>query len=207
MSAVWLKIITILCLYCSALTDTEVKGLVWRNVGEAFTIQCRTDGEQESLCLRMGLNEQFEVFFRNKLSVKDTVAQKFTGRLESNGVFPNMDIFIKNLSLTDTGPYWCGYSMYDKKTHEQKVINGEGSMLLVVTDNRHANTNTVNGCDSSHQNLVLMSVVSSAAVLLGIIIIFLIWIIHKMKVFRTTVKPRRVATNEVYEDMRGTMRR
>ncbi|XP_069569628.1 uncharacterized protein [Brachyistius frenatus] len=134
MSAVWLKIITILCLYCSALTDTEVKGLVWRNVGEAFTIQCRTDGEQESLCLRMGLNEQFEVFFRNKLSVKDTVAQKFTGRLESNGVFPNMDIFIKNLSLTDTGPYWCGYSMYDKKTHEQKVINGEGSMLLVVTD-------------------------------------------------------------------------
>lgn len=204
MCAVWLKLLTILCIYCAALIDAENKGVVWRNVGEAVTIQCRARQSQEYLSLRMGLNEEREVFFTESFT-KNTVARGVTGRLQFNGVFPNVDVLIQNLTLNDTGPYWCVYKMFDEKKNTMKITKGEGSVLLVVTEDRRATTDAVQGCNSPDQSLVLVSVVVAAAVLFGLIIGFIIWLVLKTK--RNTVKPRPVATNDVYEDMRGTLRR
>ncbi|XP_047428073.1 uncharacterized protein LOC124998005 [Mugil cephalus] len=203
MSGVWLKLVTIVCLSYTVLTGAEIKGVVWKKLGEAITIQCRFEN-QKNMSLKMGLNGSLVL---KKCSQTETVGNQFHGRLVSNVAFSNMDILIKNLTSKDTGPYWCEYNMCDKEAKDTKTMNGTGSILLVVTDDRHTTTDAVHGCESSHQKLVLVSVVIAAAVLLGIIMAFFIRIILKAKHLCTTVKPRRVTTNDVYEDMRGTLRR
>ncbi|XP_070778969.1 T-cell antigen CD7-like [Enoplosus armatus] len=201
MSAVWLKFITILCLSCEALSDPGSSGVVWRDFGGTVTIQCRSpEPNQEFLSLKMGLSEENTVLYKDRNSDKTTIATEFTGRLQLNGEFPNVDILIKNLTSNDTGPYWCEYKRFDQKFSKVVIKKGEGSVLLVVKD-------TAQQCEPSNKNLILVPVAISAAVLVIIFIIFLILIIHKTKALRTTVKPRRVITNDVYEDMRGTLRR
>ncbi|XP_073351089.1 uncharacterized protein [Pagrus major] len=203
MSAVWLKVITILCLSCTALSGPERGGVVWRDLGGTVTIQCRTsESDQQSMSLKKGLKEDYEVLFTEGNPAKDTIAKELTGRLQVHGAFPNLSILIKNLTSDDTGPYWCIYSKFDLKSGQLIQKRDNGSVLLVVTDS----TNSMKQCDPATNELVLVSVVISAAVLLAIIMGLFIWII-KTKSSHSTVKPRRVANNDVYEDMRGTLRR
>ncbi|XP_023137512.1 immunoglobulin V-set domain-containing protein isoform X2 [Amphiprion ocellaris] len=209
MSEVWLRIIAVVSVCCSALSQAEDRGVVWRDVGESVTIQCRTPADQEYLYLRMGLSEDTDVFFTEKASGKITISKQYQYRLQSDGKFPNVDILIKNLTANDTGPYWCMYKVFDRKIHKPVSTKGSGSVLLVVTRDKHAAraTSTAPPCDASHQDLVMVSVVISAAVLLCILMAFLIMIILKTKSLRASVAPRRLPTNDVYEDMRGTFRR
>ncbi|XP_049418241.1 uncharacterized protein LOC125880052 [Epinephelus fuscoguttatus] len=200
MSAVCLKLITILCLSCTVLSGPGGSGVVWRDFGGAITIQCRPcETDQEFLAVQKGLSEDNRILFIDGSSQKETFHKDFMGRIQSNGEFPNMDILIKNLTTEDTGPYWCVYKKFDVNSEQTISTKGTGSVLLVVTD-------TAKPCDSSTNYLLLVSVVISAAVLLGIFICFLIWLI-KTKTLCTTKKPRHVPNNDVYEDMRGTIRR
>ncbi|XP_035511706.1 uncharacterized protein LOC118323751 [Morone saxatilis] len=208
MFAVWLKLITILCLSYTALTGPD-SGVVWKDFGGSVTIQCRPpEPEQDSLTLKKGLSEDIDVFNKDSVSDKNTIAEQFKYRLQSNGKFPSVDILIKNLTSDDTGPYWCCYSKFDQKTASVIHKKGTGSVLLVVLLVVSGTEPAPKQCDtSSDKNLVVVSVVISAAVLLGIVIGFFIWITLKTKTLRNTVKPRRATTNDVYEDMRGTLRR
>ncbi|XP_071329942.1 uncharacterized protein [Trachinotus anak] len=200
MSAAWIKLTTVLCLICTAQSDPESSKVVWKNFGEAITIQCRTSqNAEEFLSLSKGLNEEVQIIYKEKSSGKDNIASEFTSRLQLNGAFPNVDILIKNLTSADTGPYWCVYKRFNKESAEFMTTKGNGSVLLVVTDAKQA-------CETTHLNLVLACVVVSAAVLLIFILIALVWIFIKTKKLRSTAKPRPVATNDVYEDMRGTLR-
>ncbi|KAF3846445.1 hypothetical protein F7725_003523 [Dissostichus mawsoni] len=158
--------------------------------------------KQDSLALKKGLYMKSDVFNRHGKSEKVTIAKDFQDRLQFNGLFPNMDILIKNVTSKDTDTYWCVY----KKVEVSSPVteNGEGSILLVVTEPQ--TDSSVPQCDQSNNNLILVLVVIGAAVLLGIIICFLVWIFRKTKSLRSAKKPRRVATNDVYEDMRGTIR-
>ncbi|XP_031728138.1 uncharacterized protein LOC116397108 isoform X2 [Anarrhichthys ocellatus] len=174
MSAVYLKLTAVLCLSCTALSGTGSSGVVWRDFGEAFTIQCRYPQQgQSSLSLEQGLSERKLVLFKYRKSEKISTAEEFSGRLQLNGVFPNLDILIKNLTSNDTGTYWCMYNKFDGESTLNVKVQGSGSVLLVVTDTR---------CDdqSDNNNLILVSVVICVATLLGIIICFLIWIILKV---------------------------
>ncbi|XP_051245010.1 uncharacterized protein LOC127356954 isoform X3 [Dicentrarchus labrax] len=173
MSAAWLKLITILCLSCTALSgpDSEV---LWKDFGGSFTIQCRApEPEQDSLTLKKGLSMDIDVFHKPSGSDRNITAEQFKYRLQSNGKFPNVDILIKNLTSNDTGPYWCCYAKFDLNTATVIHKKGTGSVLLVVSD-------TVKQCDPPHQNLTLGFVVISA-VLVGFIIGILIWITLKVK--------------------------
>ncbi|XP_022056930.1 uncharacterized protein si:ch211-188c18.1 isoform X2 [Acanthochromis polyacanthus] len=207
MSEVWLRIVVVVSVCCTALSQAEDRGGVWRDVGESVTIQCRTSAEQDSLYLKMGLSKDIDVFFTEKDTGKNTISTQYKHRLQSNGAFPNVDILIKNLTANDTGPYWCMYKAFDRKTSKQTATDGSGSVLLVVTREVRAPTGPVKACDATHQDLVMVSVVISAAVLLCILMAFLIMIIIKTKSLRASVAPRRLPTNDVYEDMRGTFRR
>ncbi|KAM6913879.1 uncharacterized protein PEZ65_014394 isoform 2-T2 [Lycodopsis pacificus] len=197
MSAVYLKLTAVLCLSCTALSGPGSSGgVVWRDFGEAITIQCRCPEQgPDSMTLQQGLSDKTLVLFKDGKSEKTNTAKEFSGRLQLNGVFPNMDILIMNLTANDTGTYWCMYMKFDRVTSDYKEVKGSGSVLLVVTDTR---------CDaqSDSNNLILVSVVICAATLLGIIICFLIWIILKTKMC-TAKKPRFVPNNDVYEEMRG----
>ncbi|XP_074553381.1 uncharacterized protein LOC141809992 isoform X2 [Halichoeres trimaculatus] len=198
MSAVCLKLLTILSVCCTALSASESSGAIWKDPGDSITIQCRFPTKDQSyMYLKKGLND-FDVFFRQKGSEKDTIATGFKSRLQTHGVFPNVDILIRNLTSDDTDPYWCEYQKISMSPQKTK---GQGSVLLVV--NRES---TAQQCGEPNKDLVLVSVVISAVVLLGILLAFFVWII-KTKALRTTVKPQRVSNNDVYEDMRGTVRR
>ncbi|XP_025762746.1 uncharacterized protein LOC109201947 isoform X4 [Oreochromis niloticus] len=175
MSAVCLFTL-ILCLYGTARTaagkaETDGHGVVRRNVGEQVTIQCRSASNQDMLYLKKGLNEEEDIYFTD--SNKSTINQKFTDRLQFHGKLPTVDILIKNLTLNDTGPYWCMYKSTDQK-YELKTTRGSGSVLLVVT---------VPQCDQSQGDLplILASVVICAGVLIVILVASLICIIIKNK--------------------------
>uniref|UniRef100_A0A3B4H875 Immunoglobulin V-set domain-containing protein n=1 Tax=Pundamilia nyererei TaxID=303518 RepID=A0A3B4H875_9CICH len=127
MSAVWLQLITLLCVSFGAPNGYEV---IRRNVGQQVTIQCRSASNQEMLYLKRGLNEEEDIFYLTDLQ-KSTINQKFTDRLQFHGQVPNVDILLKNLTLDDTGPYWCVYKV--SSNYEFKTSRGNGSVLLVVT--------------------------------------------------------------------------
>ncbi|XP_034751045.1 uncharacterized protein LOC117958646 isoform X2 [Etheostoma cragini] len=207
MSVFWLKLTTVICLYYAALSGPVNSEVVWRDSGEAVTIQCRcSDPNQEFLTLKKGLSEDYEVLYKDGNSEKDTIKKEFKARLQLNGVFPNVDIFIKNLTSNDTGPYWCEYKKFDPKFNEAMKMKGTGSILLVVTDRPQQFADST--CDPLENNLILVFVVICAALLIGIIMCLLIRIIIlKTKTLRTKKKTRKVPTNDVYEDMRGTIRR
>ncbi|XP_054464073.1 uncharacterized protein LOC129098956 [Anoplopoma fimbria] len=199
MSAVYLKLMTILCLSCTALSGPGSSGVLWKDVGEAVTIQCRPDAkDQEYLRLEKGLSND-QIYFTDGTPGKKTISTKFQGRLQLHGDFPNITILIKNLTTEDTGPYYCMYSKFDPKSAQAVDRRGLGSVLLVVTDTA-TDTAEEQQCDV---NLIMVAVVICGAALLVITICILIWLILKI----TTKKPRRVPNNDVYEDMRGTIRR
>lgn len=126
--------------------------------------------------------------------------------MQLNGNFPNLDFLLKNLTSDDTGVYWCLYKEFDAKSGTTAVIEGQGSVLLVVTDpTGEVDKSTAHDCDQPNKELVLTSVVISSAVLLTIIMALFLLVIRKVKSRLSADKPRPL--NDVYEDMRGTIRR
>ncbi|XP_034567529.1 uncharacterized protein LOC117832485 [Notolabrus celidotus] len=202
MSAISLKLITYLCLCGTALSGSDSNGVVWRNLGESVTIQCRSPTpDQHYLYLIKGL-EDFQVLFGEKKTGTYKIEQSFTSRLQCDGDLPNVDIVIKNLTSDDIGPYWCEYQKMDFDSPQPSKQRGQGSVIVVVRDTEHEEK-----CEQwPSKNLVLVSVVICAVILLVILLVFFIWIV-KTKTLGTTVKPQRVSNNDVYEDMRGTIRR
>uniref|UniRef100_A0A3P9C573 Immunoglobulin V-set domain-containing protein n=1 Tax=Maylandia zebra TaxID=106582 RepID=A0A3P9C573_9CICH len=121
------------CLYfhCHSLLPLR-HVLLSRSVSGAVVKTCThfLASNQEMLYLKRGLNEEEDIFYLTDLK-KSTINQKFTDRLQFHGQVPNVDILLKNLTLDDTGPYWCVYKM--TSNYELKASRGNGSVLLVVT--------------------------------------------------------------------------
>lgn len=108
---------------------TESSEVLWRDCGEAITIQCRfSNPRQEYLEVKKGLSEDVSVLQKIGNSGQLKIGSEFTGRLQENGAFPNIDILIKNLTSEDTGPYWCLYKMSNESVRRK----GKGSVLVVV---------------------------------------------------------------------------
>ncbi|XP_029997581.1 uncharacterized protein LOC115424450 isoform X2 [Sphaeramia orbicularis] len=208
MSALWTQIF-LSFLFCSAICGLESSGVQWKNVGESITIQCRSsEADMDAAGLTKGLNKDTEIAFKYKNSPKITIAPPFRNRLQLGSEFPNMDFLLSNLTSADTGPYWCEYQKIDSKSPTGlKNVAGTGSVLLVVTDNtvQTGKSVTPGDCEQPNNSLVVTSVVISAAVLLGLILVIVAFI--KTKALCSTSKPTPVPHNDVYEDMRGTIRR
>lgn len=108
--------------------------MVWKRFGEAITIQCRPfQKSEEYLTLKMGLREEFQIIHTENESKKVVIAPPFKERVQINQEFANVDIFIKNLTSNDTGPYWCVYKKFDVVSSQIVETKGNGSVLLVVT--------------------------------------------------------------------------
>lgn len=103
---------------------------MWRDLGGFVTIKCRASvRDQDFLNIKIGLLHMDDVFSigKNKTPI---ISKEFRDRLQfDNGGFPDMDIKISNLTIEDTGPYWCIYTKAAKKLVQG---NGNGSVLLVV---------------------------------------------------------------------------
>lgn len=111
----------------------EMKGVVWKKVGQSLIIQCRTESDQDFLNLKMETaNEETGIVGIDKATERRIVLQGMTERVQTYGAFPNVDIIIKNLNGNDTGSYWCLYSK-TSETFNQQITKGDGSVLLFVT--------------------------------------------------------------------------
>ncbi|XP_071390625.1 T-cell immunoreceptor with Ig and ITIM domains [Centroberyx affinis] len=203
MSALWLRLITFLSLACTALSGPVSSGPVWKDIGGFITIQCTTTlQDQDALSLQRGLGEEEQILYFDKGSEKFTMKKELKPRVETKVQFPKMDIVIKNLTVEDTGAYWCVY-----KDVQMTGTKGTGSVLLVVQDAAQQKKN----CDEKESplsnTLVLVCVLITGLVLVCVFVVFFIWIFLKIKALRTTTKPRQATTNDVYEDMRATLRR
>ncbi|CAG03130.1 unnamed protein product [Tetraodon nigroviridis] len=190
MAALWLRVLPLFCLPCVALSNPEQDRVVWKELGESVTIHCSVAMAPLLLSLKKGLHRS-DVYSTSSSQSPGTTSREVEGRLKVNGEFPNLDLVISNLTAEDTGPYWCEYTEFEKK---MVTKDGNGAILLVVNEKECAEENT---------HLLLGALVGCAALLLIIIIGFSVWIIPKI----ITRKAKRTISNDVYEDMRGTLRR
>lgn len=166
-----LRFLPILCLCISqALCNQESSSVIWTNTGQSVTIQCRSSASDlQNISLKKGIHRETDISFKHKTGTI-TIADNIKDRMQLNGNFPNLDFLLKNLTSDDTGVYWCLYKEFDAKSGTTAVIEGQGSVLLVVTDpTGEVDKSTAPDCDQPNKELVLTSVVISSAVLLTII--------------------------------------
>lgn len=109
---------------------SEKGGVVWKDLGESINITCRiSDPQQSLLSLRRGLRRN-EVLSTSKFnSDRTTISTEVKNRLEVSGHFPSLNLVISNLTMEDTGPYWCEYSEVGNTLFTK---DGDGAVLLVV---------------------------------------------------------------------------
>ncbi|XP_078140963.1 uncharacterized protein LOC144539508 [Centroberyx gerrardi] len=208
MSALWLRLITFLSLACTALSGPVSSGPVWRDIGGFITIQCTTSLQnQKALSLQRGLGEEDQILYFYKDTEKFTIKRELKPRVETKVQFPKMDIVIKNLTVEDTGAYWCVYGRPNDNDGKMTPTKGVGSVLLVVQGAEQQKKNCGEKESPLSNTLVLVCVLITGLVLVCVFIVFFIWIFLKIKALRTTTKPRQATTNDVYEDMRATLRR
>ncbi|XP_029913778.1 T-cell immunoreceptor with Ig and ITIM domains isoform X2 [Myripristis murdjan] len=207
-SALWLTLTSILCLSCcTALAGKGNTGPVWKEIGGSITIQCKTTMKDSiSMSLRWGLHEQVEILSAAKSTSNVTIKEDLKHRVKAKKNYPTLDIVIRNLTVEDTGAYWCLYKKLDSIDYSLKQEKGDGSVLLVVKG-AALSCEDKDSSEKPPSTLVLMSVLTAGIVLLITFVLLFIWIIFKIKAIRGSPKPRRVNTNDVYEDMRGTIRR
>lgn len=103
---------------------------MWRDLGGFVTIKCIAwVPDQDFLNIKIGLLHMDDVFSTGK-NKTPIISKKYRDRLHfDSGEFPNVDIQISNLTVEDTGPYWCTYTKATTKVVQE---NGRGSVLLVV---------------------------------------------------------------------------
>lgn len=110
----------------------EMKGGVWKKVGQSITIRCRIESDQDFFNLKKGINKENDIVGIDKVTQRLIIVESMKGRIETHGAFPNVDITIKNLNRNDTGIYWCVYSSVDE-SFKQQTTRGDGSIQLFVT--------------------------------------------------------------------------
>ncbi|XP_029364770.1 tyrosine-protein phosphatase non-receptor type substrate 1-like isoform X2 [Echeneis naucrates] len=201
MSASWRTFVTILYFACAALSNKESSRVQWKKAGEPITIQCRSSERGiTSIQLSKGLHKEVQIYYRYYDTEKFIIDANYKSRIQLNVKFPNTDFLISNLTPADTGPYWCVFKKFESGA--TKLVDGNGSVLLVVADVRHENVQSGQICEAD-LNSVLLMIVVAASVLLGALSVALICIYIKTRKLSSTVKPRRVTSNDVYEDMRA----
>lgn len=124
-----------------------MKEIVWREVGETVTIQCRSSSGPRSLHLIKGMREEQTIakILKPKTGRQPPSNLVLEDRVEYNGTFPNINFYFKNLNVNDTGPYWCSYQKTDIRYNLQ-TTKGEGSVILLVTGENIFSSTLQNHC-------------------------------------------------------------
>lgn len=106
----------------------------WRKSGEEIEIFCSTDQQaQDGMYLYHSYMERREVFYLTP-ELKCSPRVPFDRRVKISGPFTNFKATISNLTLQDTGHFWCQYLKY--KGAEQIASPSKSPSVLVVVDGK-----------------------------------------------------------------------
>lgn len=100
-----------------------------RTIGDSLTISCKTDVKgQRFLNIKRGLMQNDDIFSTEGETC--SISTEFKSRLKHRiQDFPSVNLTINNLTIEDTGTYWCFY-IKTNKTLLKHI--GNGSLILVV---------------------------------------------------------------------------
>ncbi|XP_076871529.1 uncharacterized protein LOC143521912 isoform X1 [Brachyhypopomus gauderio] len=142
-------------------------------VGDTVTIQCRPRHEphHDGVYVKTFLFKEEDVsYFFHKGDF--TPESPYTGRLNSNKNISNFILYINNVTMKDSGIYWCAFNK------EDKVSLSMERYLLVVSGKE---SQCPGGQGSSVATLIIVCVVTASSMVLLIITIILVWGIPKVK--------------------------
>ncbi|XP_035262633.1 uncharacterized protein si:rp71-81e14.2 [Anguilla anguilla] len=171
----------------------------WLNSGDSLTMQCSTtETDYEGVYLIQGLNEDEEIFFLFGRNKKLTPGKGYESRLQTKGELNNLQVTLANMTVDDSGVYWCKYRRMDNKTGRTERFGGDGSSMVVVNGRP---------CPEVEEkvlpsNLVIVSAISAGSVFLLCLTLLLIWLVPRMKKSMGRRHGHARRSDSVYEDMR-----
>ncbi|KAM9491520.1 uncharacterized protein ACWYII_003689 isoform 2-T2 [Salvelinus alpinus] len=170
---------------------TAAEAILWVKTEEKFTMKCSTPlKDQEGMYLYVGLDRDMEVLYYHQNSSKLTPRKRYWDRVKTEGPVDQLTITISNLTIEDTGVYWCVYTKFNEAMYENDINQGRGSTLVVVNDNEKP-------CPSGVVNIIIISILT-----ILLCVIFLIWVVSRVKrCFNQGGYTPQVFPDSVYEDM------
>ncbi|XP_064180242.1 uncharacterized protein LOC135248995 isoform X1 [Anguilla rostrata] len=170
----------------------------WLNSGDSLTMQCSTtETDYEGVYLVQGLDEDEEIFFLFRESMKLTPREGYESRLRTEGELNNLKITLANMTEDDSSVYWCKYRRRDDETGRTERFGGNGSIMVVVNGRP---------CPKVEEtvlpsNLVIVSAISAGLFLLCLTVL-LIWLVPRMKKSMGKRHGHARRSDSVYKDMR-----
>ncbi|KAL7825801.1 hypothetical protein SRHO_G00335390 [Serrasalmus rhombeus] len=188
---------------CNSCTSENYVFLSAR-VGETVTVNCTSPHmPQDGVYMYQQLDTDKKTVTYLYKDGTFTPREPFKNRLETNKKLDTFAVSILNLSISDTGVYWCVFNKEDKN------YDSIEKTLLVVSVCESCATGKEN-CPNEEKKkenttLALIIVCVGASFLMMFATIILLWLIPKMKrcCEHGNFAPPRCAVDGVYEDMRG----
>ncbi|XP_024252287.1 uncharacterized protein LOC112230288 [Oncorhynchus tshawytscha] len=193
-------------------STTATEAILWVKTGEKFTMKCSTTlKDQEGMYLYVGLDRDREVLYYHQSDSKLTLRKGYWDRVKTEGPVDQLTITVSNLTIEDTGVYWCVYTNVNKSTFNHFIIQGKGSTLVVVNDDvlqlpcPKATAVTLTPfhpanekpCPSGVVNIIIISILT-----ILLCVIFLIWVAPLVKrCCKQGGSTPQVIPESVYEDM------
>ncbi|XP_063050469.1 uncharacterized protein si:rp71-81e14.2 [Engraulis encrasicolus] len=134
MERLWQRphILPLLSLFLCFVTGLSEKRIEWKREGEKVDIPCsagRSDSPN-AMYLYKTYDQQQEVTYLNG-KFGSSPRKPFGGRIQIVGDFTKLTATITNLTIDDTGVYWCQYlNIIGPKTNK---LNTDGHVLVVVS--------------------------------------------------------------------------
>ncbi|XP_062403655.1 uncharacterized protein LOC134094222 [Sardina pilchardus] len=173
-------ILLLVCFCVCFLTGLSADKVEWKQVGEHVEIACSTRLQnQGGMYLYHTYHKTREVFYLTP-GMKCTPKLPFGNRIKVRGLFANLHATVSNLTVNDTGVFWCQYVRFDKaKQYPSESNNNPTQQLLVVDGLEKECPTTAPVTEASEEpiqmsTLLLVSAITACSLFLLVLIILLI---------------------------------
>ncbi|XP_056315025.1 uncharacterized protein si:rp71-81e14.2 isoform X2 [Danio aesculapii] len=190
-----------------AATNLKVTQLT-RACGKDISIECTTHKSPQNgvyMYKQEKAREPQEIFYfyqdNPQSSVTLSYKQLNNYKVNVRGVLPNLNVTILNVTVTDTGFYWCEFNL------EEKITLGNITWLLIENQGENAvNKSEEIGKDCTEDAIPHVKIVLILCTAMSLLcILFFFCVIVKMKGCwrkKMTFTPSNPPSDSVYEEMK-----
>ncbi|XP_076150249.1 uncharacterized protein LOC143134059 [Alosa pseudoharengus] len=171
-------ILLLVCFCVCFLTGLSADKVEWRQVGEHIEMECSTDLQnQGGMYLYHTYHTTREVFYLTP-GMKCSPRLPFGNRIKVAGSFAKMHARVSNLTVNDTGVFWCQYLRFDKSNPYPSESNNNPTLLVVDGVEKECPTNGPVTMLSEEpiqmSTLLVVSAITACSLFLLVLIILLI---------------------------------